>query len=129
MLFLRKQTLSFQYTDSLYVVINLKNLVVKLACGDYNCKYSEWKIMKNVILNVVFSLRLVYLRIISVCIARSSIYIVVTIKIKYNIHAREPLYSNSAVIAWWSQSTGGKNGVFMCTLLLKNVVNFLIFYF
>ena len=24
-----------------------------------------------------------------------------------NIHAREPLYSNSAVIAWWSQSTGG----------------------
>ena len=85
MLFLRKQTLSFQYTDSLYVVINLKNWVVKLACGDYNCKYSEWKIMKNVILNVVFSLRLVYLRIISVCIASSSIYIVVTIKIKYNI--------------------------------------------
>ena len=78
MLFLRKQTISFQYTDSLYVAINLKNSVVKLACGDYNCKYSEWKIMKN-------SLRLVYLRIISVCIARSSIYIVVTIKIKYNI--------------------------------------------
>ena len=44
-------------------------------------------------------------------------------------HAREPLYSNSAVIAWWSQSTGGKFGVFMCTLLLKNVINFLIFYF
>ena len=46
-----------------------------------------------------------------------------------NNHAREPLYSNSAVIAWWSQSTGGKIGVFMCTLLLKNVINFLIFYF
>ena len=44
-------------------------------------------------------------------------------------HAREPLYSNSAVIAWWSQSTSGKNGVFMCTLLLKKVINFLIFYF
>ena len=24
-------------------------------------------------------------------------------------HAREPLYSKSAVIAWWSQSTSGKN--------------------
>ena len=35
--------------------------MVNLACGDYNGKYSEWKIMKNVILNVVFSLRLVYL--------------------------------------------------------------------
>ena len=44
-----------------FVVINLKNLVVKLTCGDYNGKYSEWKIMKNVILNVVFSLGLVYL--------------------------------------------------------------------
>ena len=57
MLFCRKQTLSFQYADSLYLVINLKNSVVKLTCGDYNDKYSEWKIMKN----VVFSLRLVYL--------------------------------------------------------------------
>ena len=45
------------------------------------------------------------------------------------IHAREPLYSKSAVIAWWSQSTSGKNGVIMCTLLLKNVINFLIFHF
>ena len=25
------------------------------------------------------------------------------------VHAREPLYSKSAVIAWWSQSTSGKN--------------------
>ena len=41
--------------------------------------------MKKVILNVVFSLRLVYLRIVSVCNACSSIYIVVTIKIKYDI--------------------------------------------
>ena len=54
MLFRRKQTLSFQYAVSLNVVINLKNSVVKLICGDYNSKYSEWKIMKNVILNVVF---------------------------------------------------------------------------
>ena len=44
-------------------------------------------------------------------------------------HAREPLYSNSAVTAWWSQSTSGNNDVFMCTLLLKKVINFLIFYF
>ena len=44
-------------------------------------------------------------------------------------HAREPLYSNIAVIAWWSQSTSGKNRVFMCTMLLKTVINFLIFYF
>ena len=44
-------------------------------------------------------------------------------------HAREPLYSISAVIAWWSQSTSGKTGVFMCTLLLKEIINFLIFYF
>ena len=44
-------------------------------------------------------------------------------------HAREPLYSKSAVIAWWSQSTSGKNGVIMYTLLLKNVINFLIFRF
>ena len=42
-------------------MINLKNLVVKLKCGDYNSKKSEWKIMKNVIHNVVFSLHLVYL--------------------------------------------------------------------
>ena len=61
MLFRRKQTLSFQYADSLYVVINLKNSVVKLTCGDYNGKYPEWKIIKNVILNVVFSLHLVNL--------------------------------------------------------------------
>ena len=27
----------------------------------------------------------------------------------YKSHAREPLYSKSAVIAWWSQSTSGKN--------------------
>ena len=26
-----------------------------------------------------------------------------------HFHAREPLYSKSAVIAWWSQSTSGKN--------------------
>ena len=26
-----------------------------------------------------------------------------------SFHAREPLYSKSAVIAWWSQSTSGKN--------------------
>ena len=45
------------------------------------------------------------------------------------IHAREPLYSKSAVIAWWSQSTSGENGVIMCTLLLKNVINFLKFHF
>ena len=55
--------------------------MVKLTCGDYNGKYSEWKIMKNVILNVVFSLRLVYLRIMSVCNACRGIYIVVSIKI------------------------------------------------
>ena len=84
-LFPRKQSISFQYADSLYVVINLKNLVVKLTCGDFNGKHSEWKTMKNVILNVVFSLRLVYLQIISVCNPCSSIYIVVTIKITYNI--------------------------------------------
>ena len=60
-LFRRKQTLYFQFADSLYVVINLKNSVVKLTCGDYNGKYSEWKIMKNVILSVVFSLCVVYL--------------------------------------------------------------------
>ena len=41
--------------------------------------------MKNSIINVVFSLRPVYLRIISVCNACSSIYIVVTIKITYTI--------------------------------------------
>ena len=45
--------------------------------------------------------------------------------VKVPDHAREPLYSNSAVIAWWSQSTGGKNGVFMCTLLLKKGNKFL----
>ena len=30
----------FQYTDSLYVVINLKNAVVKLTYGDDNGKFS-----------------------------------------------------------------------------------------
>ena len=65
-------------------MINLKNSVVKLTCGDYNGKFSECKMMKNVILNVVFSLRLVYLRTISVCNACSSTYIV-TIIITYNI--------------------------------------------
>ena len=59
-------------------------------------------------------------------------YLVVSNKIFFILslyHAREPLYSNSAVIAWWSQSTSGKNRVFMCTMLLKTVINFLIFYF
>ena len=41
--------------------------------------------MKNIILNVVFCLRLVHLRNISVCNACSGIYIVVTIEITYNI--------------------------------------------
>ena len=41
--------------------------------------------MKNVILNVVFCLCLVYLLIISVCNACGSIYIVVTIESTYNI--------------------------------------------
>ena len=44
-------------------------------------------------------------------------------------HAREPLYSKSAVIACWSQSTSGENGVVMYTLLLKMVIVSLIFYF
>ena len=84
-LFRRKHSLYFQYTDPLYVVVNLKNSVVKLTCGNYYDKYSWWKIIKNVILNVVFCLRLIYLRIISVYNACRSIYIVVTIKITYNI--------------------------------------------
>ena len=28
--------------------------------------------------------------------------------------AREPLYSNSAVIAWWLQSTSAQNNVHIC---------------
>ena len=41
--------------------------------------------------------------------ASSSCSIAALNQIFFNIiHAREPLYSNSAVIAWWSQSTGGK---------------------
>ena len=44
---------------------------------------------------------------------------------KSHVHAREPLYSNSAVIAWWSQSTSGKNSVFMCTLLSQKGNKFL----
>ena len=31
------------------------------------------------------------------------------ISLCFHSHAREPLYSKSAVIAWWSQSTSGKN--------------------
>ena len=31
--------------------------------------------------------------------------------ILYLVHAREPLYSNSAVIAWWLQSTSAQNRV------------------
>ena len=53
-LFRRKQSLYIQYTDPLNVVINLKNLVVKLTCGNYSGKYSKWKISQNFILNVVF---------------------------------------------------------------------------
>ena len=63
----------------------------------------------------------------------SSIFVLSIFGIQFQklvwFHAREPLYSNSAVIAWWSQSTSGKNGVFMCTLLLKRVINLLILYF
>ena len=33
------------------------------------------------------------------------------------IHAREPLYSNSAVIAWCSQSTGAQNILFWFTVI------------
>ena len=32
-------------------------------------------------------------------------------------HAREPLYSNSAVIAWCSQSTGAQNILFWFTVI------------
>ena len=32
-------------------------------------------------------------------------------------HAREPLYSNSAVIAWCSQSTGAQNILFLFTVI------------
>ena len=35
----------------------------------------------------------------------------------YNSHAREPLYSNSAVIAWCSQSTGAQNILFWFTVI------------
>ena len=37
----------------------------------------------------------------------------------YNMHTREPLYSNSAVIMWWLQSTSAQN----------SVIFWLIFYF
>ena len=33
------------------------------------------------------------------------------------LHAREPLYSNSAVIAWCSQSTGAQNILFWFTVI------------
>ena len=33
------------------------------------------------------------------------------------VHAREPLYSNSAVIAWCSQSTGAQNILFWLTVI------------
>ena len=41
----------------------------------------------------------------------------------------ENLCTRTAQSSRGGQLTGGKNGVFMCTLLLKNVINFLIFYF
>ena len=59
-----------------------------------------------------------------ICVYAQKIQQMIIIK-----HAREPLYSKSAVIAWWSQSTSGTNAVFMCTLLLKKVIHFFIFYF
>ena len=39
-------------------------------------------------------------------------------------HAREPLYSNRAVIAWWLQSTSAQNSV-----LFIKVIFWLVFYF
>ena len=35
----------------------------------------------------------------------------------YKYHAREPLYSNSAVIAWCSQSSGAQNKLFWFTVI------------
>ena len=43
----------------------------------------------------------------------------------YRSHAREALYSNSAVIAWWLQSTSGQIGMFMRIWLLKKGNKFL----
>ena len=37
--------------------------------------------------------------------------------LKGELHAREPLYSNSAVIAWCSQSTGAQNILFWLTVI------------
>ena len=39
------------------------------------------------------------------------------ISCKYYRHAREPLYSNSAVIAWCSQSTSAQNILFWFTVI------------
>ena len=46
------------------------------------------------------------------CLTTSVLYLSPTI-----FHAREPLYSNSAVIAWCSQSTGTQNVLFRFTVI------------
>ena len=46
-----------------------------------------------------------------------------------NYHAREPLYSNSAVIAWCSQSTGAQNILFWFTVIHSMSQFFTTFHF
>ena len=46
-----------------------------------------------------------------------------------NIHAREPLYSKSAVIAWCSQSTSAQNIQFWFTVIHSMSQYFAVFSF
>ena len=39
-------------------------------------------------------------------------------------HAIKPLYSNSTVVAWWSQSTSGKKWRVYVHLAVEKVINF-----
>ena len=43
--------------------------------------------------------------------------VIIILIIKVLIHAREPLYSNSAVIAWCSQSSGAQNILFWVSVI------------
>ena len=61
--------------------------------------------------------------------SKKCMYEVIKKKKKSNLHAREPLYSNSAVIVWCSQSTGAQNILFWFTVIHSMSHNFTAFNF
>ena len=71
------------------------------------------------IIGTIFNFEIVNFRFLDRDVPRSPSYdVYISLLIRFaRVHAREPLYSNSAVIAWCSQSTGAQNILFRFTVI------------